>query len=255
MGWFQRNEHSEEQLSAYLDGELDARQAEKVARHLSGCPACTATLEDLRSGKALLAELPRLAPSRSFVLGPEHARERAVSRPRQRSAFAFAPAIAATVLVALLVFDFGSFSSSSNDHSTGTLAEKSTASRQADEAGGAGSSLQPAQAPALGGSSGTANSTGSADAAAGTPQSLDAPQSAPAPAVPGPTMSTFAAGTDSSAAATPEAPTVDAPLAAADSQEDDGGISLLRVLEVLAGAGLLASVFFVYVRPRLTERK
>ena len=45
MGWFSRSAHPEDQLSAYIDGELDTRQAENVARHLASCVECAAVLE------------------------------------------------------------------------------------------------------------------------------------------------------------------------------------------------------------------
>lgn len=51
-------------LSAYFDGELDAREAAAVSEHLSGCGACRSKLEKMRllrealhrSGSAALPE-------------------------------------------------------------------------------------------------------------------------------------------------------------------------------------------------------
>jgi predicted anti-sigma-YlaC factor YlaD len=36
-------------LSAYLDGELSAADAQRVDEHLASCPACSAELDDLRA--------------------------------------------------------------------------------------------------------------------------------------------------------------------------------------------------------------
>lgn len=46
------NEHVMDQLSDYLDDELDPVTTKAVARHLAECPACSATLGQLRAVKA-----------------------------------------------------------------------------------------------------------------------------------------------------------------------------------------------------------
>ena len=48
-----------EQLSAYLDDELDPNLAGEVKEHLDACPACTAELQRLRELTGLLHALPR----------------------------------------------------------------------------------------------------------------------------------------------------------------------------------------------------
>jgi anti-sigma factor RsiW len=48
------------QLSAYMDGDLEAGPARRVAVHLDGCPACAARWRSLRSAVDMLAEAPRL---------------------------------------------------------------------------------------------------------------------------------------------------------------------------------------------------
>ena len=45
-------------LSAYLDGELDAARADRVAQHVRGCTACAAELEMLRDASRQLREYP-----------------------------------------------------------------------------------------------------------------------------------------------------------------------------------------------------
>jgi anti-sigma factor RsiW len=288
MGFFNRSEHPQELISAFVDGELAARQSESVARHIAGCDECTALLGELREARAMLAALPREAPRRSFVLGPEHARGRVAAAARQaprRSSFSFAPAIAATVLIGLLFADAINLQSSSQDESTGGLAgasQRDLAGRQSIEDGSKGAPM-PATAAE------SANSTTAADSAV-TPMSGGGagPGTAPAtgpvappatgPGVPAATpvtgqtgstappppntgrgnlpaqtagpLSTF--GTEGG----PPQPAEDADgFAGAEDEEDDGGVSTLRVLQILATIALVGSVLYVYVRPRIIERK
>lgn len=46
------------QLSAYLDGELDARARQRLAAHLAACPVCTAQLQRLQALSADFKALP-----------------------------------------------------------------------------------------------------------------------------------------------------------------------------------------------------
>ena len=96
---------TQEDLSAFLDGELAPARRDAIAGHLRGCEACSVALDVLGTTKAELASLPRVAPSRSFALGPEHARtpRRPVAAPR--SPWALAPAVSLTLLLALVAFD------------------------------------------------------------------------------------------------------------------------------------------------------
>lgn len=55
-----------EELSALLDGELPAAEADAIRRHLDTCAACRADLEALRGTIAMLRVLPAAAPPRSF---------------------------------------------------------------------------------------------------------------------------------------------------------------------------------------------
>ncbi|KKK65065.1 hypothetical protein LCGC14_2977880, partial [marine sediment metagenome] len=40
MFWFNRHRRLRDQLSAYIDGELDASAAERLERHLAECGRC-----------------------------------------------------------------------------------------------------------------------------------------------------------------------------------------------------------------------
>lgn len=60
-------------LSALVDGALPPAEAAAARGHLTGCAACAADLGELRATVALLREMPRYRPRRSFVLGQEYA--------------------------------------------------------------------------------------------------------------------------------------------------------------------------------------
>ncbi|MCI0572724.1 MAG: zf-HC2 domain-containing protein [Myxococcaceae bacterium] len=53
----------EEDLTAFVDGELPELRAAEVARHLGGCAACTATERLLRGAVVRLASLPDVPPA------------------------------------------------------------------------------------------------------------------------------------------------------------------------------------------------
>ncbi len=58
-------------LSAYLDGQVNARERYWVEQHLSTCPRCRRDLESLRQTVRLLRQLPAVTPPYSFTLRPE----------------------------------------------------------------------------------------------------------------------------------------------------------------------------------------
>ncbi|MFY2556576.1 anti-sigma factor family protein [Corallococcus terminator] len=55
--------HFEEDLTAYVDGELPAARRVEVEAHLGGCTGCRATEALLRHTVARVAELPDFVPS------------------------------------------------------------------------------------------------------------------------------------------------------------------------------------------------
>ncbi len=100
----------EQQLSAYLDGELLVDEMTEVRLHLAGCPSCQAELEELRATKHLVGRLVEPDLSRAFAadlwgrLEREAPRRRLwwpVSRPRP--AMALAAVALALILVAVPV--------------------------------------------------------------------------------------------------------------------------------------------------------
>jgi negative regulator of sigma E activity len=60
-----------EELSAYLDHELDATAQARVAEHVSGCAECTRRLEGLRETVYAVRALPMEAPTRTFTIPAE----------------------------------------------------------------------------------------------------------------------------------------------------------------------------------------
>jgi hypothetical protein len=60
-----------EQLSALIDGQLDADEERAVRAHLAACGPCAAEVEQLRSTVGLLRALPAAAPPRSFLVSRE----------------------------------------------------------------------------------------------------------------------------------------------------------------------------------------
>ncbi len=111
MFWFNRHRRRRDQLSAYIDGELDASAAERLERHLAECGRCRQEMEQLRATVAALQELPAVEPPRSFTLSPE----RVAPRPPMpvASPLAFGARIAAAgvgaALAVVLVVDLGDF--------------------------------------------------------------------------------------------------------------------------------------------------
>jgi hypothetical protein len=60
-----------EELSAYLDHELDARAQARVAEHVAGCSECTRRLNGLRETVYAVRALPMVTPIRTFTIPAE----------------------------------------------------------------------------------------------------------------------------------------------------------------------------------------
>src|SRR2546428_1713331 len=69
-----RAEPSLEELSAYLDHELDAATRARVAAHVAGCAACTRRLDALRETIHALRALPMETPPRTFTVPEQRGR-------------------------------------------------------------------------------------------------------------------------------------------------------------------------------------
>lgn len=92
-----------ELLSAYIDGELSARDLARLLPRLEREPGLKQALEEMKAVVQQLGLLPEAPLPRSFTLTPEAAGIR--SRPRAYPVFQFATALAAIVFVALVGLD------------------------------------------------------------------------------------------------------------------------------------------------------
>ncbi len=102
-----KSEHAQAQamLSAYVDGELTARDQQLVEGHLIHCDACVGDLHTLRYTKSLLAKAPMPRLPRSFVIRQVDLEDRPVAVPRRvfglRPGLAYAYLRGATAVVAM----------------------------------------------------------------------------------------------------------------------------------------------------------
>ena len=134
MFWFNRHRRLRDQLSAYIDGELDASAAGRLEHHLAECGRCRQEMEQLRATVAALQELPAVEPPRSFTLSPD----RVAPHPPMpvASPLAFGARIAAAgvavALAVVLVVDLGEFG---GDGVTDEAAAPQMMRSEADEEG------------------------------------------------------------------------------------------------------------------------
>lgn len=97
-----KSEHKriQEQLSAYLDGELSARDQAAVEQHLRTCGQCARDLATLRWTVNLVREVPAMALPRSFTVRVAAV---APARVARRTGLAYAYLRGATALAAVLL--------------------------------------------------------------------------------------------------------------------------------------------------------
>ncbi len=187
MFWFNRHRRLRDQLSAYIDGELDASAAERLERHLAECGRCRQEMEQLRATVAALQELPAVEPPRSSTLSPE----RVAPRPQMpvASPLAFGARIAAAgvaaALAVVLVVDLGDFGGDGvTDEATAPQMMRSEADEEELEAASGAAATDEAEgAPAaeLDAEDGVETFMSDTGGAAETPAA--APEEAEAPAV------------------------------------------------------------------------
>ena len=256
---FNRHNRLREDLSAYIDGRLSAREAAAVESHLASCGTCPAELEGLRLASQALRGLPAVEAPRSFALTPEMAgmpsRKRVTSYPALNAGMRLSAAGLAVALAAVMFVDFGG--------SGGTQDEAATR-------------MEAAVNSDAGGDTGLTDSNysraGEADDAAG---------GAPLPAATGVPWEAFSGGVGADqSAATGAAPLAEAPAEtkAADelttqddtvggegrdvtsverlglAQEDADGISTTAVVEIVLAA-LLGSAIGAAVLVTVAERR
>ncbi len=91
-----------EDLVAWLDGELPAADAARVAAHVDACAACRREADGLRRSGELVAALPRATPSADFA-ARVLASSRAGAAPRRGRLLRLVPAAAAAAAVAAVL--------------------------------------------------------------------------------------------------------------------------------------------------------
>lgn len=104
MRLLQRDRHRRDDLSAYIDGQLDARRRESVEGHLAGCASCRQELEELRTMVGLLRRIAQVETPRSFTLA-EAPRMAQAWTVRYTAPLRYATATAALLLVAVVTGD------------------------------------------------------------------------------------------------------------------------------------------------------
>lgn len=103
MAFWNSNKHKKikDNLSAYLDGQLNPTQAAEVEAHLASCAECAWEKQTLEQTRRLVRMTPRAAVPRAFVLSAAQ-----VEKPVRGSAFAAPPLMAlraATAAVGVLL--------------------------------------------------------------------------------------------------------------------------------------------------------
>ena len=97
-------ENVQEELSAYLDGELEPGEAAALEKHLEGCAACRGELDSLRATVSLVRSLPRAeAPAALKRRVMEAAGRRGVTR-RFPDALALLSAAALVLVGVVAIF-------------------------------------------------------------------------------------------------------------------------------------------------------
>lgn len=69
-------------LNAWIDGVANANEQLIVEHHIASCETCQRRMAELHAIKAMLTELPDVAPPRSFALTPDQARKPTSIRER-----------------------------------------------------------------------------------------------------------------------------------------------------------------------------
>lgn len=220
IGWLARifDSHARlrERLSAYLDGELEARDAERLEAHLSECESCRDELEGLRAISASLRELPEAEAPRSFALRPAQVEGRPATEqflPPLAIATRIAASGVAVALAVIVVIDIGGFGDESDSLETAAPAMQSE--RAVDFDAGADALEDDARAspeePGAAGDDAGGGATG---------------ESAP----------------ELDGSATDEGDVAEPPEAAPESTDDGGGIDALTVVEIGLGVALAALI-------------
>jgi anti-sigma factor RsiW len=149
------SDESNELLSAYIDGAVDAAERRRAERLIDSCAACAQEVQELRMFRQLLRDLPNVQPRRSFTLDP------ATVAPPRRLLFPtlrWSSLVAAALFLVVLGVD--------------VLGVVGSPSMKISSAPGAAQG-SPAAAPEL-----------SSEAAGGSAETMELPQASPAASAP-----------------------------------------------------------------------
>jgi len=121
-----------EQLSAYIDGELNDDDRDDLEQHLTGCSECTATLRALRATLADMRALPSPVPSEQESWALRAAITKARKGPAKRYGQWVAAAGTVAAVFALIVVLANNKTASSTFRPTGTSVENGLAAAPRD---------------------------------------------------------------------------------------------------------------------------
>jgi len=99
------NQRDLELLSSYLDGQLKPSDSARLQRRLSTDPDLRSVLDDLRSARGLLRQLPMRKAPRNFTLTPQMVGKKP-PLPRTYPAFRFVTALATLLFFATMGLNF-----------------------------------------------------------------------------------------------------------------------------------------------------
>ncbi len=226
-------------LSAFINGDLEEEDRSWVAAHLDECAECREWLSELRSVVRLLRHVEAPAPSRSFKLTPEMVKPRLVEvEPwiiRVQPALRRLTAIAAALLLILVVADGLAHSGSSNGSKS---ADVSFSTSAVTSSGGASQSLAVAPAATAAATSAARDTASSA--------SVESQSNASTGAAATPTGATISAGSGAP-------PQSEQPVATGKS--DQAHTSYWRLAELAAGVVVVWLLFVTVALPRLHARR
>jgi len=128
----------EKELSAYLDGELPPKEADRVREHIAKCPACARELERLRRVIETMRELPAVPAPKGLkekildeLVASETGREKPAGASRMRMLW---PTAAAVAVAALLAWYGGLFRSRGVERAAAPTREVARLERPASDA-------------------------------------------------------------------------------------------------------------------------
>jgi anti-sigma factor RsiW len=128
-------------LSAYVDGELNAARLAGLEAHLASCESCRQELAELQATKSLLRQLPEVQAQRSFAVPSGHVVKRTPAPAPWLGALRGATVATVAALALLLAVDFVSVDMS-DDESASFQAAPAAQQTTAESAAGAAEATQ-----------------------------------------------------------------------------------------------------------------